>query len=135
MPTSIELKPAGDSSQQQIKPNEENSIKANNLSDSMSVSAIAIDGNDISIERAHLVEPQHPPCSSPSLEDGTSYAPLIRQQTMRQETLHHVGMAWRAQQRLVQRCLDLYPSSRGTQSAEIYNFDRDIISASDKNEK
>ena len=99
----------------------------------MSISAI--DGSDISIERAHSVEPQHRPCSSPSLDDGTSYAPLSRLKTieMRQEMLHHVQMAWRAQQRLVKRCLDLYPSSGGTQSAEINNLDCDIISLSGKN--
>ena len=143
MQARIELKPAGDSSQRHTKPNEENendgtrldtsSNTINNVSDSMSISAI--DGSDISIERAHSVEPQHCPCSSPSLDDGTSYAPLTRLKTieMQHETLHHVRMAWRAQQRLVKRCLDLYPSSGGTQSAEINNLDCDIISLSGKN--
>ena len=41
----------------------------------------------------------------------------------RQETLHHVEMAWRAQQRLVRRCLSLCLSSGGSQEGYVYNID------------
>ena len=130
MPTRKELKPAEDHSQQHAQSSEEDEedgISPDTSSNAVDASAsVSINGNGIKRARSTSTEPC-PPNPSSSLDDGSSHAPLTLQQTieMQQETMHHVEMAWRAQQRLVRRCLGLYISSEATQSADANNFHSD----------